>query len=120
MNIAMHELYVSPPPPGTPGPFALADIDILQGHLSNAGFTDIRSETLNVTFEFATVQDYINYTRAVATTLKSMLSKESVKRQEEVWSIVTEQVRNNYAASHSSNQRVRMDNECICMAAKKP
>jgi hypothetical protein len=49
-----------------------------------------------------------------------MLSKESVKRQEEVWSIVTEQVRNNYAASHSSNQRVRMDNECICVAAKKP
>jgi hypothetical protein len=51
-----------------------------------------------------------------------MLSKESVKRQEEVWSIVTEQVRNNYSSSHSAdtNQPVRMDNECICVAAKKP
>src|ERR1051325_835865 len=116
----MHELHVSAPPPGTPGPFALADIDILQGHLYNAGFRDIRSERLNVTFEFATVQDYIDYTRAVATTVKNMLSKESVKRQEEVWSIVTEQVRNNYAANHGSNQPVRMDNECFCVAAKKP
>ncbi|HEY6883875.1 MAG TPA: class I SAM-dependent methyltransferase, partial [Nitrososphaeraceae archaeon] len=50
MNIVKHELQVPPLPPGTPGPFALADIDILQGALSNAGFRDIRSETLNVTF----------------------------------------------------------------------
>ncbi len=40
---------------------------------------------------------YINYTKAVGSTIKTMLSKESVKRQEEVWNIVTEQVKNNYA-----------------------
>ena len=45
-----------------------------------------------------------------------MLSKESVKRQEEVWSLVTEQVKNNYA-SHT-NQSVRMHNVCICVAEK--
>ena len=53
-----------------------------------------------------------------------MLSKESVNRQEEVWNIVTEQVRNKYAAvGHSTtvnNQPVKIDNECICVAAKKP
>ena len=50
-----------------------------------------------------------------------MLSKESVERQEEVWDVVTEQVRNNYAAVISNNrQHVRIDNECICMTAKKP
>jgi len=41
MNIVMHELQVPPPPHGTPGPFALADTSILQGALSNAGFTSI-------------------------------------------------------------------------------
>jgi hypothetical protein len=46
-------------------------------------------------------------------------------QQEEIWNIVTEQVRNSCTAtshSHSSpaNQPVRMDNECICVAAKKP
>jgi hypothetical protein len=51
-----------------------------------------------------------------------MLSKESVDRQEDVWNIVTEQVRNNYAAVNNNNnqQPVRIDNECICVTAKKP
>jgi ubiquinone/menaquinone biosynthesis C-methylase UbiE len=124
MSIIMRELNVPPPPPGTPGPFALADINILQGALSQTGFTDIKSERLNVTFEFATVEDYINYTKAVAAPIKSMLSKESDKRQEEVWDIVREQVRNNYTIGSGdediANQSVKMDNECICVAAKKP
>jgi ubiquinone/menaquinone biosynthesis C-methylase UbiE len=119
LNIVMHELNVPPPPPGTPGPFALADIDILQKALSDARFTDIKHERLNVTFEFATVEDYINYTKDIGSTIKTMLSKESAKRQEEVWNTVTEQVRNNYAAVNNQ-QFVRIDNECICMTAKKP
>ena len=49
-----------------------------------------------------------------------MLSKESAERQEEVWNIVTEQVRNNYAAVSNNLQHVRIDNECICVTAKKP
>jgi hypothetical protein len=53
-----------------------------------------------------------------------MLSKESVNRREEVWNIVTERVRNNYASIGQSaavnNQFVRIDNECICVTAKRP
>jgi SAM-dependent methyltransferase len=124
MNTVMHELNIPPPPPRTPGPFALSDIYILQKALSIAGFTDIKHERLNVTFEFPKVEDYINYTKAVASAIKIMLSKESVNRQEEIWNIVTEQVRNNYAVvGHSTavnNQSVKIDNECICVAAKKP
>ena len=104
LNIVMHELNVPPPPPGTPGPFALADISILQDALSSAGFTDIKSERLNVTFEFAKVEDYINYTKAVASTIKTMLSKESVNRH----------------SAAVNNQFVRIDNECICVTAKRP
>jgi hypothetical protein len=67
---------------------------------------------------------YIDYTKAVAAPIKSMLSKESVKRQEEISNIVREQVRNNYTTGagdgDTTNQPVRMDNECICVAAKKP
>jgi len=84
----MRELNVPPYPSGTPGTFALADISILQDALCSARFTDIKIEKLNVTFELpsrlAKVEDYINYTKAVASTIKAMLSKESVKRQEEV------------------------------------
>src|SRR5689334_13533088 len=99
LNIVMHELKVPPPPPGTPGPFALSDINFLQNVLYSARFTDIKYERLNVTFEFPRVEDYINYTKAVASAIKTMLSKESDKRQEEIWNIVTEQVRNNYTTT---------------------
>ena len=72
----------------------------------------------DLTFEFAKVEDYINYTKSVGSTIRTTLSKESVKRQEEVWNIVTEQVKNNYAnVDHCTP--VRIDNESICATAKK-
>jgi ubiquinone/menaquinone biosynthesis C-methylase UbiE len=118
MSIVMRELNVPALPSGTPSPFALADISILQDALSSARFTDIKSERLNVTFEFAKVEDYINYTKAVGSTIKTMLGKESVKRQEEVWNIVTKQVKNNYSdVDHSTH--IRIDNESICVIAKR-
>jgi enediyne biosynthesis protein CalE5 len=124
MSIVIRELNVPSPPPGTPGPYALADINILQGALSHTGFTDIKHERLNVTFEFATGEEYINYTKAVAAPIKSMLSKESDERQEEIWNIVREQVRNNYTMGagdgDTNSHPVIMDNECIFVAAKKP
>jgi uncharacterized protein YchJ len=94
------------------------DIDILQNALSSARFTDIKYERLNVTFEFPRVEDYINYTKAVASVIKTMLSKESDKRQKEIWNIVREQVRNNYTTG-ITNQSVKMDNECVCVTANK-
>ena len=121
LQIVMHELNVPPPPLGTPGPFALSDIHILQDTLSKARFTNIQYERLNVTFEFPRVEDYINYTKDIASAIKIMLSKESAERQEEVWNIVAERVRNNYTDVISNNrQHVRIDNECICVTAKKP
>ena len=120
LQVVMHELNVPPPPLGTPGPFALSDIHILQHALSKARFTNIQYERLNVTFEFPRVEDYINYTKDIGSAIKIMLSKESAERQEEVWNIVTEQVRNNYAAVSNNLQHVRIDNECICVTAKKP
>lgn len=118
MSIVMRELNVPAPPSGTPGPFALAEISILQNALCSARFTDIKTERLNVTFEFAKIEDYINYTKSVGSTINTMLSKESVKRQEEVWNIVTEQVKNNYA-DVDDDTPVRIDNESICVTAKK-
>jgi ADP-ribose pyrophosphatase YjhB (NUDIX family) len=76
-----------------------------------------KSRQLVHIYEFATVEDYIDYTKAVATTIKSALTNESVKRQEAVWNIVREQVRKRHT---TANKSVRMDNECICIAAKKP
>jgi SAM-dependent methyltransferase len=122
LDIVISKLNVCPSPIGAPGPFLLADVSILESALSNIGFVNIHTERLNVTFEFATAEDYVNYTKAVSSTIKSILSKEPVKRQEEIWNKVREFIRNNYTGSGNSaaNQPVRMHNECVCMTAKKP
>jgi hypothetical protein len=109
MGIVMHELNIPPPPVGTPSPFALADISILQIYR-------FHSERINVTFEFAIVEGYVSYTKAVSAPIVGILSKESVKRQEEILNMVRERVRNNNVITNdnSANQQsVRMDNECI-------
>jgi hypothetical protein len=41
-----------------PGPFSLAEPDVFKKSLLKAGFIDIQSETINVTFEFDSAEDY--------------------------------------------------------------
>jgi enediyne biosynthesis protein CalE5 len=46
------QLNIPAPPPGAPGPFALADADTLRKLFSQAGFKDIKIDTFQITFEF--------------------------------------------------------------------
>jgi SAM-dependent methyltransferase len=43
------ELNIPAPPPGAPGPFALADADTLRKTFSQAGFKDIKIDTFKIT-----------------------------------------------------------------------
>ena len=76
MSIIMRELDVSNPsisPSSSSatagnrvvGPFSLADDRILKDALQKTGFRDIRVERQNVTFEFASVNDYINHVKDI-------------------------------------------------------
>jgi ubiquinone/menaquinone biosynthesis C-methylase UbiE len=119
MNIVMKQLQLPQPASGVPGPFSLADNNnsILEGSLSKAGFRNIHIERQNVTFEFASVKDYINHIQDVAGAIKIILNKESANRQEEVWKVITEELSaSNYTKDNGS---VRMDNECICVVGTR-
>jgi ubiquinone/menaquinone biosynthesis C-methylase UbiE len=101
-----------------PGPLSLADERILKGSLQKAGFKDIRGERQNVTFEFASVNDYVNHLRDIAAPLKAALEKESANRQEEIWKVIAKEVKDNYT-NPDGNGSVKMDNECICFVGTK-
>jgi ubiquinone/menaquinone biosynthesis C-methylase UbiE len=47
--------------PGTPNPFSLSDTNKLENSLARAGFRDIHSNKVIVTFEFASGYDYCRY-----------------------------------------------------------
>ncbi|MGN6615031.1 MAG: class I SAM-dependent methyltransferase [Candidatus Nitrosocosmicus sp.] len=126
MRIVMRELNVSPslntssPHQSSlrfPGPFSLADEQIIKDSLDKAGFKDIYIETQNVTFEFASINEYIQHLKDVAGPLKALLDNESASRQEEIRRVLAEEVKAKYA--NPSNGSVIMNNECICFVGTR-
>lgn len=102
------------PPPGTPGPFALADEEALKQSFSQAGFKDIRVQTIRITFGFDSPESYTRFQQQVAAPIQAMLANQTEERKKQVWNSVTEAV-GQYADSPG---RVNLDNEVICIVGK--
>jgi enediyne biosynthesis protein CalE5 len=124
MSIVMRELNVlgqnaSPSANNlrVPGPFSLAGEKILKDSLQKAGFKDIQIEKQKVTFEFASVYDYIKHLKDITAPLKAILDKESASRQEKIWKVVAKEVKDNF--TNPNDGSVRMNNECICFVGTK-
>ncbi|MDQ3873027.1 MAG: methyltransferase domain-containing protein [Thermoproteota archaeon] len=103
------------PSPGTPGPFALADIDVLKQYFSQAGFKDIKTSTFQITLELDSPESYTKLHQQTATRIHAMLANQTEEVKKEAWNSVTEAVWQ-YADSHG---RVNLDNEVICIVGKK-
>jgi hypothetical protein len=102
------------PPPGEPGPFALANIDTLKRLFSEAGFKDIKIDTFQITFEFDSPESYTKLHQQTATRIHAMLASHTDEVKKQAWNSITEAVWQ-YADSHG---RVNLDNEVICIVAK--
>jgi enediyne biosynthesis protein CalE5 len=116
MTIVRQELQlILPPATGILGPFSLADLNTLKNSLIQAGFRDIQSENIQVTFEFNSAEDYVRFTKEIAAPVNAMLANETEERKTQIWNKVTDQVKAKYT---EDNGRVNMDNEAICIVAK--
>ncbi len=102
------------PPPGTPGPFALADIEALKQSFSQAGFKDIRTDILQITFGFDSPQSYTRFYQQIAVSIHIMLANHTDEVKKQAWNSITEAV-SQYADSHG---RVNSDNEVICIVGR--
>ena len=103
--------------PSVPNPFGLADKNRLSNSFLGAGFRDVGIETVTVTFEFSSGEDYSRYCQAISTGARIFLSTESEERKKFIWSKVAKYAATRYATATGS---IRMDNECICIVATKP
>jgi ubiquinone/menaquinone biosynthesis C-methylase UbiE len=102
------------PPPGEPGPFALADIEALKLSFSEAGLKDIKTDTFQITFEFDSPESYTKLHQQTATRIHAMLANHTEEVKKQAWNSITEAVWQ-YADSHG---RVNLDNEVICIVGK--
>jgi ubiquinone/menaquinone biosynthesis C-methylase UbiE len=116
IGTVMKEVGAPPPPPGTPGPFSLADASALQDRFRQAGFQDINISAQNTTFRFASPEEFTSFHQAINAPIKMMISGQSADRQQEIWNAVTGAARK-YA--DSSTGAVSLQNEVIYVAAKR-
>ncbi len=115
MKTVVKETGKPMPPSGTPGPFKLADQSIITDALSKCGFKNIVVERINVIFTFSSPEEYTQFNQAIAAPINAMLADQSQERKEEIWKAVTESASNYVDATGN----VKLDNESICICAKK-
>ncbi|MCI0559999.1 MAG: class I SAM-dependent methyltransferase, partial [Nitrososphaera sp.] len=89
----MKEIGASPPPPGTPGPFSLADVNTLHDIFEQAGFQDIEVERGAMNLNISSPEAFTGFHQAINAPIKAMIAVQSTARQEEIWNAVTEAAR---------------------------
>ena len=117
MNTVRKELNISSPPPlGTPGPFSLADENILKKSLVRCGFKVIEIERINIGFEFDSAPEYTNFTKDIAAPVLKMLNDQTIDRKEKIWEAVTEEA-TKYVKNNTGS--IVLDNEAKCIVGVK-
>ncbi len=122
MNIARRETNAPLPPPGSPGPFGLADPELLYEAFKKAGFKNIKIEKAKVTFRFDTAEDFTRFTQDIAAPVNTILNNQSKERTEQIWNMITQEV-SKYTTdiTDSSDKQIpiSIDNEALCIVGTK-
>jgi ubiquinone/menaquinone biosynthesis C-methylase UbiE len=80
----------SSPPPGAPGPFSLADTNLLRERFKQAGFQDINIESGTVNLRLPSAEGYVDFVRSTAAPLTAMMAGLTPVRQQEIWNKVVD------------------------------
>jgi len=86
MSVLARHLDVSPPPPGTPGLFALADPDHLRGIIEATGFTDVHIEDVTVPMsDFDRGSEFLRFMLDLAGPIAGLFAKVPEGEQQAVF-----------------------------------
>jgi SAM-dependent methyltransferase len=113
MMTAMKRLDISPPPPGTPGPLSRPTPEAIGSLLEQGGFSDVKVEELEVTFEFDSPEDFIRYIREIAPPVTNLIDPQPQDVQDETWAAITDA-----AAQEADDGRLRLDNLALVAAGR--
>ena len=114
-EIVSKETNTAPPPPGTPGPFSLADTSLLRKRFEQAGFQGVEIESGTVNFRLPSVEGYVDFVKSTAAPLTAMMSGFAAARQQEIWNKVLDASKTFADAAGSVN----FTNEVIYVSARK-
>ncbi len=86
------ELNLTPPPPGTPGIFALSDKERLTKMFTDAGFKDVSIEPLTLDFIYVSKEEYRDSMRDLAAPIVAIVESQPEGDHERLWQVVADSV----------------------------
>jgi len=113
--VALRELHAPAPLPGLPGPFRLADVDELKQLFGQAGFSHISTESMTLTFEWFSPDEFVSFHQEVLTQLNALLARHPIERQAEVWQAVAEAA----GQYRTPDDTLLMENEVILAVGRR-
>lgn len=115
MGVIARELQLAPPPPGTPGVFSLSNRSALEESLVQAGFTDVRSEPLNIMVEFESIDSYIRMIQETSPPITNLLADQTEQRKEALWRAVAQA----HLPLVARDGTLRVEAESVLVAARR-
>lgn len=85
VSIISDRAHLPPPAPGQPGPFSLADPEVLEQHLTKAGFHDITVEVIDAPVRLTSAAECARFERESFGALHQMLGTMTFEDQNTVW-----------------------------------
>lgn len=104
-----------PPPPASPGPFALADAGRLSELMEVAGFKDVDTGTLTAVYQTDSPEQCTQWLRDVAPPITSLVDGWPPEVQQRVWARVTQA----WAPYTTADGRVRLENRAVWATGTK-
>jgi SAM-dependent methyltransferase len=106
-RVAIRELGLEPPPPDAPGPLRMGRPGRLEEELEGAGLREVRGESIRVTFEYASAQQYVAMQRELSGMLRKELAKRDAATAERLSAALVREI----SAYAGPDGRIRLDNE---------
>ncbi len=103
-----------PRQPGALDPFRLADVSILNRALEGAGFAEVRSEPVEVVFEFVSADEFTQFRADVSSPLRAVLERCTPAMREQIMRATAEAA----APYRRADGSLRLANLSICIAAR--
>jgi enediyne biosynthesis protein CalE5 len=114
MDVIRRVLQLPPPPAGTPGTFTLADEHVLERSFTQAGFAEVAIERQTLTFEYTSLQEFIEERPATSASIRIMFAGASAAQRETIWQTVAQEIDRYQDAAGV----LRIPNETLCVVGK--
>jgi enediyne biosynthesis protein CalE5 len=98
-------------------PFSLSDIVALKQMFIQTGFTDIRTELVNVTFNQSSAEQFVQAMQELSPPLNMILSNVAPVKRVKILEDITDELDRNYKEKKTGH--IRLTNEVICIAGQR-